>query len=1005
MLTVALLGAVEVRDDGSLLAVPAGRTTELLVRLALARGVRVRTDALLEDLWGGAAASRNTLQSKVSQLRRALGSADLVRGIGDGYLLAVEPHQVDVGRAIALAAEASAALEGDASAEASARALEGLSLFRGDVLMECGDWAVPYRVQLEEVRLTLVEVAMTSRTDLGAGGELIGELEALVTQHPLRERLWASLITALYRSGRQAEALTAYARVRTLLVEELGVEPGPELRDLEAQVLRQGPRVSNPRPHDALVRPGNLPERAAELVGRDGDVARVMQSMDDHRLVTLVGTAGIGKTACALAAAQRRHLPGGVWLIRLEGLDGSADLRNVVAGHLHVSGGEAALLERLSGAQTLLLLDNCEHVVEAVAALVSWLQATVPSVRFLLTSQVPLRVDGESVHHLAPLEQADAVTLFATRAKALRPRFALDDRTTDLVGDICRSLDGLPLAIELAAGRARSMSVPDIARRLDDRFTLLRDPSSTDAERRRALAGAIGWSYDLLFPDDQRGLWALSCFAGGATLDAVEHVLLALGVPPAATVDVITRLVDRSLVEVDTAVGGDVRYRLLDSIATFAGARLEDSDGTLLVRAAHAAWYADMSRWCQQRVRTAEQPMCLRLARAERDNLDAALAWCNGHDPTLGAEIATRMGWTWVVMGEGAAGAARLRKANSVQAEPRHRLEAHLLAGWLEASAGDVTLAEQDLVAARRLAVELADARAEADVDRHGAFLALQQGRPDLAATLADRSIEAHQQAGQRWEEAASRVLAAYAALMQGDTSTAAREAAGAAEILTPIDDAWGLVHAQGLLAGVAQAEGRLEDAVHSLREAAEKSRLLGFPGQAALHLANLGDVERHLGNDRRAARTLRRAIGLALAGGDGRLAATARLRLAQLLRAEGDAVAAIDLLERNVEWYAHAGGGDGALLSRCLLAAETRDEPTLASVLDQARRMHDVAVQVHALDARARHAALDARSIHALSLLEQADAAAARAPTGVPERERHDKRQALLLLAAVGAG
>ena len=214
MLTVALLGAVEIRRSGSSLAVPAGRTTELLVRLALQPGVRVRTEALLEDLWGGASASRNTLQSKVSQLRRALDDRDVVRGTGDGYLLAIAPQQVDAGRAIALAAEATAALERGDSPAAAANALEGLSLFRGDLLVDVGDWATPHRVQLEEVRLTLVEVAMTARTDLGAGAELIGELEVLVEQHPLRERLWASLITALYRSGRQADALATYARAR-----------------------------------------------------------------------------------------------------------------------------------------------------------------------------------------------------------------------------------------------------------------------------------------------------------------------------------------------------------------------------------------------------------------------------------------------------------------------------------------------------------------------------------------------------------------------------------------------------------------------------------------------------------------------------------------------------------------------------------------------------------------------------------------------------------------------
>ena len=650
------------------------------------------------------------------------------------------------------------------------------------------------------------------------------------------------------------------------------------------------------------------------------------------------------------------------------------------------------------------MLDNCEHLADGVAELVSWLMDTVPSVRLLLTSQVPLRVGGESVHHLSPLDQADAVSLFTTRAKALRDRFVLDVATADLVGDICRSLDGLPLAIELAAGRARSMSVDDIARRLDDRFVLLRDPSSTSTERRRALAGAIGWSYDLLFPDDQRGLWALSCFTGGATLDAVEHVLGALGVPPAATVDVITRLVDRSLVEVDAAADGAVRYRLLDSISTFAAARLEDSrwNGASRLRTrrgtptSHGGARSTCGPLSNPGACASPEPN----GTTSTPPLPGAASTTRHSVP----RIATEMGWTWVVMGEGPVGAARLRKANSSHAKPLHRLRAHLLAAWLEASAGDLVLAENDLGAARRIATALNDELDSADVDRHEAFLALQQGRADVAARSARRSLDANQRAERPWETAASLILAAYAALMVGDTATAAREATAAVEILAPIDDAWALVHAQGLLAGIARVEGRLDDASHALRGAAEKSRVLGFSGQAALHLASLGEVERQLGQDRRAVRTLRRAVDQAMAGGDGRLAATARLHVAQLLRADGQGPAALDLLEQNVEWYAHAGGGDGALLSTCVLAAETRDARALASVLDEARRTHDVPLQIHALDAQAHHAALDAQPALAFTLLGQADDAAALTPTAIPERERHDKRQALSLLVGANA-
>src|SRR4051794_25512385 len=261
MLTIELLGEVEAHRDGALLAVPSGKTTELLVRLALEAGRSVRTEVLLEDLWGGSEATRNTLQSKVSQLRRALGDKDAVHSTGDGYRLTVKPQQVDAYRVMTLAAEASVAREDDDAADALAKATEALGLFRGEVLVGHGDWATAHRAQLEELRLTLLEGAMDARSSLGAGGELIAELELLVAHHPLRERLWVTLIAALYRAGRQADALATYQRVRSLLLEELGVEPGPALRELETQVLQHSAVLSGPRGRGALATPGNLPSR------------------------------------------------------------------------------------------------------------------------------------------------------------------------------------------------------------------------------------------------------------------------------------------------------------------------------------------------------------------------------------------------------------------------------------------------------------------------------------------------------------------------------------------------------------------------------------------------------------------------------------------------------------------------------------------------------------------------------------------------------------------------
>jgi predicted ATPase/DNA-binding SARP family transcriptional activator len=993
--TVAVLGAVEVRRDGVLLPVPAGRTTELLVRLAVDAGDRVRTDALVEDLWGGPA-GRNTLQSKVSQLRRALGDPALVTRAADGYALAVDPRCVDVVRVVELADAASAAWDRSDAATALGLAAEGVALFRGEVLVGSADWAAPHRVRLEETRLGLLEVVLAARVELGSGGDVVGELEALVRDHPLREALWASLVTALYRAGRQADALAAYTRVRTLLVEELGIEPGPRLRSLEQEVLRQSPTLEPRRPRRVATVPGNLPEVAAPLVGRADDVAAVRAALDDHRLVSVVGTAGVGKTRLVLDVARATAVPGGAWLVRLDEADAGSDLSRVAAEALHVVGGEPALVERLAGAETLLVLDNAEHLLEPVAALATHLLAAAPTLRILLTSQAALGIDEEVVHLLRPLPLSDAVALFTSRARTVRGSPGLDADATSVVEQVCRSLDGLPLALELAAARTRSLSVHDIAARLDERFTLLRDPGSHRPARRRALASALAWSYDLLFPDDQRALWALSCFAATASLDATEHVLVALGVPPGAVLDTVGRLVDRSLVTVDADRDGSVRYRLLDSVRAYAADRLRESGSLDVAVAACATWYAETAEWCDAHVRGPDQPRCLSVARAERANVDAALGWCATHDPALGARIATGFGWTWVVLGDGTAGAARVRGALAPDSLPRLRATGLLLAGWLEASAGDVTLGEADLAAAAELADALDDDLLRADTHRHQAFLAIQQGRRDDVLAHAAAGLATYRPLDLHWRTAGCLLLAAFGALMLGDTASATRDATEARRLLVVEDDSWGRVHAEAMLGAVGQAEHRSDDAAAALREAVDLSERLGFVGQAALHLATLGRVQQRQGDTRAAAASFGDAVTAATAGGDGRLRATARLHLARLRRGQGDHRSARTLLEENARWYAAAGGGDGALLNRCVLAAETGDVDALARVLDEAGATGNAEVTVYALDALAASAAGTGDRARADRLLAEADALAPSVAHLVDDADRLDRVRAL---------
>jgi len=1007
MLTVAVLGPVEVRRDGELLPVPSGKTTEVLIRLALEAGRAVSAERIIEDLWSDAVGTgRNTLQSKVSQLRRALGDPNLVTGREGGYTLHVGSDQVDALAVLALAARVTSARHSGDQAAAAKEAATALEFFRGDVLSGAGDgaWLQPHRARLEEARLGLVEDRLAARVALGSGGDVIGELEAVVELYPLREGLWASLITALYRAGRQADALAAYARVRALLAEQLGVDPGPILRSLEAQILRQSPALADDQ-EPSLGRPGNLPGLTSPLVGREDELATLSGLVREHRLVTMVGPAGVGKTRTAIELARCIETPGGVWLVRLDGVDSSAPIPRVVAETLHVTGGEAMLADRFAGAETVLFLDNCEHVAEQVAQLVTHLLDRAPQLRVLATSQQPLGLDGEIVHELRPLPLSDSTTLFASRAAAHR-QFELKDDNAATVEEVCRALDGLPLAIELAAARVRSLSVREIARRLDDRFGLLRDPTSRAPERRRALAAAIGWSYDLLFPDDQRGLWALACFAGGAPLPAAVHLLEALGVPAESAADVVDRLVDRSLVSVDEDDHGAVRYRLLDSVRAFSRDRLGEAGLDDLAFAAHAAWFAQVADRTAELVRGPAQPDCLAVARQERANIDAALAWCAEHDPLLGTRIAIGFGWTWAVLGDGAVGAARVRDAIAAAGAltpPRTQAEALLLAGWLEASAGDVTLAQSDLDTAMQLAERLDDPQLLAAARRHLAFLRIQQGRPHDVLAETDASLETSRRLDLSWETAASLVLAAYGSIMLGDTAAASRSAEEALELLDSIGDSWGVVHAHGMLGAIAQAEHRFDDAAAALARAAVESERLGFFGQAALHLTRLGRVEQQRGNPEGAIETLDQATAAARRSGDLRIAATAHVTLARIHRQIGNEVAARTLLEETSRWYRTAGG-DRALLTEVLLAsvlaaADPGAATRLGDLQNEAGRTGDLEAELMAVDALARLAAEHGESLEAQRLLERGDRLHAQITHAVDDADRTDAHRARQLL------
>jgi predicted ATPase/DNA-binding SARP family transcriptional activator len=1030
---IALLGPLEVRRDGRLVSVPRGKTSELLVRLALDAGVVVRADRLVDDLWAADAVNtrRNTLQSKMAKLRRALGDPSVITSGDGGYALAVQPAEVDALAALGHAASASALLDASDDRGAADLCASTLRLYRGDVLPAAGegDWVNPHRARLEEARIKLVEIQLSARLRLGDTADVIGELEAAVATYPFQESLWELLITALYRAGRQADALATFTRVRTQLADELGLDPGPRLQQLEGQILAQDATLGVPLraagAFESAPPAGNLPSLSAELVGRETDVAAVSDLLSTHRLVEIVGPGGIGKTAVAIAVGRRLTKSngagsGGIWLARLETAATSNDVFDTLIAAVNVPG-EAALFERLKLTAALVILDNCEHVIDAAATLAVRLLDAAPGLRVLCTSQVPLDIEGEALFELAPLALSDAVELFTRRATAQRltpPSGAADDAVLEL----CRSLDGLPLAIELAAARTKTLSIGEITRRLDDRFAVLSDPTSRRPERRRSLKSTIRWSYELLFPDDQRGLWALAAFAGGAPLPAVEFVLDALDVPSAAAIDVVGRLASRSLVIVDDESAAmsltsesdrmlvhRVRYRLLDSIRAFALEAAADALRGERALAAHAAWFADAAESSTQGVRSSRQAEHLAFARAERANIDAALAWSTTHDPLLALRIVNGFGWAWVVLGDSRGAHRILAALGAVGAggEVRDRASALLLAGWIEASTGHLELAEDHIAAATELAGTVNDIDLEARASYYLAYVVSHHGEFGQAMELTERSRALYDQLDRPWDQVANWLFAARAAISAGDQERSVVAADFVQQWLGKVDDPWLHVRGDAMLGELARIQHRFEDAVLHIARAAETSGRLGFAQTEAYQVSSLGRAQCQAGDYDAGSATLELAIEKAEATGDVRMAALARVHLGRVLRAVGQVARARTALAAATAWHRKAGGGEQAALGECLLAAmDAADgiagaDERLAAILEDARQRGDAPVEVFALDALARIAAVGGNLSTAGDLCAAADRRMADASHFITDVDRTDAHTVRAFAAA----
>ncbi|MBV8991147.1 MAG: tetratricopeptide repeat protein [Solirubrobacterales bacterium] len=682
VLEVRILGAVEVFDDGRLVAVGGSRQQATLVFLALHPDERVSVQQLIDGIWGerppGSAVK--TVRAYISRLRTALGDGAVVADHG-GYRLQTTDVRVDALRFAELVRAAHRALADDAALVAERALDEALGLWRGESVGEGAELEglSAEAQQLADAKLVAEELRLDAWLMLGRNDLAIQAAERLVEREPLREGLWERLMLALHAAGRRADALAAFTRARHVLVEQLGLEPGRALSDLQARILRAELPAAT-----ATREVGNLPAPVTSFVGRDAELAALADIIGQSRLVTLVGVGGAGKTRLAIEAASRWRAERGApaWFVDLAPL---RDPALVVSQVMVAIGAQEApgtdplevCATQLRPRRTLLLLDNCEHLVDACAELALGLLEACPRLLVLATSRTPLAVTGEAVYTVPPLATPDehtprwraelstgydAVRLFLERARAARAGDIPADVDLGLVGELCRRLDGLPLAIEFAAARTRSMLLSEIAAGMSNRFALLAPTRHAGPERHRTLRAAIDWSHDLLEPDAQVLLRRLSVFDGGFTAEAATAACAEGNATPVS--EVLHRLLDASLILTEPA-GERTRYRLYETVREYAAGRVTDADEHARVQAQHARYYCDLAELAASELFGEREQAWLQRLDAEHDNLRAALRWAatpTGDSAVL-ARIAIALGSFWRLRGTLDEGAGWLKTA------------------------------------------------------------------------------------------------------------------------------------------------------------------------------------------------------------------------------------------------------------------------------------------------------------------------------------------------------
>jgi predicted ATPase/DNA-binding SARP family transcriptional activator len=939
----SLLGPMEVRVDGVAAKLPGTAERALLAQLLLSPGRTIPATMLVDRLWSDSTLPidpMNALQIRVSKLRRAvkaMGVGEVVVREGVGYRATIEPSAVDAidfaeRIRAARAAAAEAADDGGVHPAHLQAYDDALALWRSEPL---SDFAVEQWATAEAARLTQLRLAaMTERAQvalaLGRHAEVIADLEPVVADDPTLESLAGLLMLALYRSGRQADALDVYTRTREVLDDSLGLEPSVSLRSLHERVLRQDTTLgaqqdmvpaaaasststganSPAQPATGLVTmpahrsradedrtaPTNLPTVVRPLIGRDDQLDSIAELLGGVRLLTLIGPGGAGKTSLALATVVRTaaRYPDGAFGVRLASVSAADQVPVAVADALGMplDGAMASrdLRDRLASflarRRMLLLIDNCEHVVDAAAALMDDILSRCPGITLIATSREALAVPDEVQVTVGPLptppEDAPpgevlrypAAQLFAERARAVRPGLLFGADNLRAIGAITRSLDGIPLALELAAARVSTLSPVEVSARLADRFTLLTSGARTAEERQQTLRATVDWSYQLLSEAERRVFDRLSVFQGGWTLMSAEEVV-GEDASPGEVLDTIARLVEQSMIVVET--GPTSRYRMLETLRQYAAERLHSSGQAVDMARRHAAYFRSIVEHAEVALRGHEQRQTLELLHDEQPNIRAALAFLSGSEGDRDAALmmAGSLGMFWhlgrhlegrqvlsrLVADHAGSPAARALalQAVSIVERPRGCL-VHPSSRCAETAAESLALFEQ-----------LGDAWHAAMSRVLLAVEGVTGAEPERSQALLAAAEEQFARDGDPWGPAVIGFVRMETAVKAGgDVDTAVRIGRTTAAAFRDLDDAWGLSATLYHLGWGYRQFGRFDEAARALEEAIDVSRGAGLWNTAQWAMADLAITKVHVGGRDTARKLFDEAASASREIGDG---------------------------------------------------------------------------------------------------------------------------------------